>query len=229
MRCFVFGLALLTTLGVGLGIAAEPKRADVPQSTPKPLEQVLLHVRVLELSRTKMQRLGFDFSLVGDNAPDHIAQLVEALQKDKLAKLLADPTLVTANGRDAHFHSGDEILIPKQRDDGTVEHISKPYGTMIDFHPVVQKDRTIQVKCHIEVSDLDKAHPVQIAGETVPGLRWRTCETQLKLRPGETQMVHGLVQSRFVEKKNRPSEKEEYETLILLAAEIVEPMESAGL
>ncbi|MEN6558600.1 MAG: hypothetical protein ABFC54_10515, partial [Thermoguttaceae bacterium] len=134
-----------------------------------------------------------------------------------------------ANGRDAHFHSGGEILIPKQRDDGTVEHVPKPYGTMIDFHPVIQEDRTIQIKCRIEVSDLDKANPVQIAGETVPGLRSRTCETQLKLRPGETKMVHGLVQSHFVEKKNRPSEKEEYETLILLTAEIVEPMESAGL
>jgi len=134
------------------------------------VHQVLLHVKVMEISRTKLRRLGFDWAKItgGNVVASTISGLIsaatsggvtttgndtfsfgvvdgsssffgvlEALRQDNLAKVLAEPTLVTVSGRPAFFNVGGEIpvLVPQSLGSVSIEY--KKYGTQLDFVPIV--------------------------------------------------------------------------------------------
>ncbi|MCE9547788.1 MAG: pilus assembly protein N-terminal domain-containing protein [Planctomycetia bacterium] len=194
------------------------------------VEQVLLHVKVMEVSRTKLRTLGFDFAaLSGTNylissvsglaAPGSLANNVvsaagdtvrfgivngdsaffgflEALQRNDLAKILAEPTLVTVSGRPAQFKCGGEfpILVPQSL--GTVSIEYKNYGTQVDFVPIVLGEGRIRLEVRPQVSELDESHGVIINNITVPALRVRQVDTGVEMRAGQTLALAGLVQKR---------------------------------
>ncbi|NQT15187.1 MAG: hypothetical protein HQ582_20695, partial [Planctomycetes bacterium] len=103
--------------------------------------QVLVHVRMVEISRSKMRKLGLDFStlqsgpvelgggrlagsqpfqfgIVDDGDP--VLAVLDALRKDGMSRVLAEPTLVTASGRPAYVNVGGEVPGPVRQPDGTV-------------------------------------------------------------------------------------------------------------
>lgn len=80
-------------------------------------KQVAFRMKILELSRAKWLALGFSsgraegpagfpFVLRVDIAtPERLGKL-ETLRKDKLLRVVCEPTLVTLDGRNAHFNQG---------------------------------------------------------------------------------------------------------------------------
>lgn len=236
-----------------------------------PTPQVLLKIRVLELSQTKLQKLGFsleyvfsvnDVSLTDAKtptyaphvvtksdavcssvlaSPDALLKVLDALQKDHLAKVMAEPTLVTVNNRPVSFHAGGESRVAVPQGNGKVSVEERPYGTMVDFIPVVSDDQTIQLTCRIEVSQLDTTHGVAVAGEIVPALRMVRVNTATRCRSGQTVVLRGLRQQRSIssapvasgtsagaapkanDKPKVDAGVEEIETLVLLTPEIVAP------
>jgi Flp pilus assembly secretin CpaC len=220
--------------------------------------QVLLHLCVLELSRTKLRAAGFDLSDGPLNRPrsvldallehgdrksvgaphsgdksgptqlhlldskDHLLAVLDVLRKDGVVKSVSEPTIVTVSNRPASFLSGGEFQVPVPRSDGTVGIEWKRYGTAVDFLPVLLAEGMIRFSCRVEVSELDPTKNVEVAGQTVPGLRVRQANTQTKMRSGQTLVIDGLVQTRAVKKDDTKETSEEFETLILLTPEIVE-------
>ncbi len=239
------------------------------------VQQIKLHVKVIEVSRTKLRNLGFDFaatngsdflvsSVSGLLAPGSVPGVVsaagdtvrfgivdgnnaffgfiEALRKDDLAKILAEPTLVTVSGRAANFKVGGEIPILVPQSLGTVSIEYKNYGTQVDFVPIVLGNGRIHLEVRPRVSELDPSTGVVINNIIVPGLKIREVDTGVEMRAGQTLALAGLVQQRIeAENKGIPylgdipyggalfrrvSEKSnEIELLIMVTPELVSAME----
>lgn len=240
------------------------------------VQQVLLHVKVMEVSRTKLRRLGFDFTKItnGNVVFSGVSGLItaatstgirtsgtetvafsvvdgssaffgvlEALREDNLAKVLAEPTLVTVSGRPAFFQVGGEfpILVPQSL--GTVSIEYKKYGTQVDFVPIVLGNGRIRLEVRPRVSEIDLSRSVTLDSTTVPGLRTREVDTGVEMTAGQTLAIAGLVQER-TEAQNRglpwisevpylgvPFRKVQHlqntiELLIMVTPELVEAMDA---
>jgi len=205
-------------------------------------QQVLLHVRVMEVSRTKLREHGFDFrcGIVKDNK--RFLGFLGALQQNNLIKILAEPTLVASSGRSASFRAGGEfpVIVPGALGTNSIEY--KTYGMEIDFVPIVLDSGRIRLEVRPRVSELDAAQTTTLGKNTVPSLRVRQVDTGVEMRAGQTLALAGLIQNRIeAERRGIPlladipyfgaifrhvSEKNnEIELLIMVTPEIVESLE----
>jgi pilus assembly protein CpaC len=248
------------------------------------VQTVLLHVKLMEVSRTKLRRLGMDWTNINGsgtfgsaagnvltpvgatttglpaafapsttNPPTFVFQVLsgsntftgvlDALRKDNLLKILAEPKLVTESGRAASFNSGGEIPVPVPQSLGTVTIEWKKYGAQVDFVPIVLGNGKIRLEVRPRVSELDPARSITINGTLVPGLRSREADTAVEMTAGQTLAIAGLVSSRE-ESENRglpwisevpylgapfrkvSSELNEVELLIMVTPELVAPMDA---
>jgi len=241
------------------------------------VQQVLLHVKVFEVSRTKLRRLGFDWAtafggsnvissgisgLLTSTTDGAISNLgtgtfnfnvvngnsaffgvLDALRQDNLAKVMAEPTLVTVSGRPASFNVGGEFPVPVPQSLGTISIEYKKYGTQLDFVPIVLGSGQIRLEIRPRVSELDDSRSLTINGTTVPGLRSREVETGVEMKAGQTLAIAGLIYYR-TEAMNRglpwvsevpylgaafrktEEENNEIEMLILVTPELVDAMDA---
>jgi len=274
-------------------IAEEYYPKVINNITVSGVQQVLLHVKLMEVSRTKLRTLGFDWAQISGNniiassasgllssaaagssewkmvsglpvldvKPPSVVTasgptfdfnvtqntnaffgILEALRRDNLLKILAEPTLTTVSGRPATFNVGGEIPILVPQSLGTVAIEYKKYGTQLDFIPIVLGDGKIRLEVRPKVSEIDPSNSISLQGISVPGLRSREVETGVELNAGQTLAIAGLVQTRVEgERKMVPvlgelpyigaafrrveERNNEIELLILVTPEIVDPLD----
>lgn len=197
------------------------------------VQQVLLKVKVMEVSRTKLRKMGSDFAIFGQNgfAVSSVSGIINSfnsagqtasapiansgitfgvidngttflsfldlLQQNQVAKILADPMLVTVSGRPASFNVGGElpILVPSGLGTTTIEY--KKFGTQVDFVPIVLGDGNIRLEVRPRISEIDDSRGVQLNGATVPALKVREVDTGVELKAGQTLALAGLIQERI--------------------------------
>ncbi len=195
------------------------------------VQQVQLKVKVMEVSRTKLRRLGFDFAQFSNSGgflvssisglistvdsaaqtvttsgetvafgivdgSDSFLGFIDALQRNNVAKILADPTITAVSGRPANFNVGGElpIIIPSGIGQTTVEY--KPFGTQVDFVPIVLGNGKVRLEVRPRISSIDDTLSVNIDEFSVPALTVRQVDTAVELRAGQTLALAGLVQTR---------------------------------
>lgn len=186
------------------------------------VHQVMLEVRVSEMSRSLMQRLGVNFS-VNTSHGNHtfgfaflkeIPQLplglldtvfrtgdmnwtilVDALKENGLTKVLAEPTLITLSGKTANFLAGGEypIPVPQGGNNNTITIDYKTFGVALNFTPTVLSNKKISMEVKPEVSDLDFNNAVNIYGYVVPALTTRRVSTTIELADGQSFAIAGLL------------------------------------
>ena len=248
------------------------------------VQQVLLHVKAMEVSRTKLRSLGLDWSTFSPNtivqsmgagvlagvsrglAPggagfdysvtttgtdtfrlsiidgnDAFLAVLDALRRDSLMQVLAEPTLVTVSGRPAFFQVGGEVPTLAPAGLGTVSVEYKRYGTQVDFVPIVLGNGRIRLEVRPRVSDIDLARSITVNGQTIYAFNTREVDTGVELQAGQTLAIAGLVQTRVeAERRGIPVLSElpligipfrkvtertnEVELLILVTPELVEPL-----
>ena len=120
---------------------------------------------------------------------------VNALETKGAARLLAEPNLVTLSGESASFLAGGQIPIPEVGATGTPSFGFQPYGVGLSFTPTVLRNGVINLVVKPEVSEIDTAHAVTVAGTTVPALTTRKASTTLELHDGQSFMLGGLLQT----------------------------------
>jgi pilus assembly protein CpaC len=176
--------------------------------------QVIVHLKVYEVSLTKLRRLGYNlakmqgkpvpspdaakdaviggFSLV-DNG-NEAARFFEGMRKDNLAKVIAEPSLATTSGNKAVFNAGGQFPVPRQDKDGTTAVEWRQYGTRVELTPKLRGDNTVHLSVHFRTAELDNSKAVQIGKDTVPGLHVREFTTSAELNNGQTLAFSGLNQ-----------------------------------
>jgi pilus assembly protein CpaC len=119
----------------------------------------------------------------------------EALKRQGLGRILAEPNLVTTSGQEASFLAGGEFPIPVPQQFQTITIEFKKFGVGLNFTPTVLDNDMIAMKVNPEVSELDFTQGVAFSaqGFLVPGLSVRRMSTHVEVKDGQTFAIAGLL------------------------------------
>ena len=181
-------------------------------------QQIQLNVKVMEIQRAKLRRLGVNFEYLDETAfvastPGGIGALstiraavfdddssfdafVEALRDERLLKILSEPKLVTTNGRPANMLAGGEFPVPLAQGLGTVTVQWREFGVRLEAVPYVLGNGRLRLELSPEVSEQDFTNAFNLSGFQVPGLTTRRVNTQVEMKFGQTIMLAGLLSMR---------------------------------
>jgi len=246
-----------------------PEQPPLNNTTVQGSQQVNIRVRFAEVSRTELQSYGvdwsvgyqssgFEFSLFQDNgvpAPGggnlgfsgvgdgfNFDVLIEALQRNGIVKILAEPNLTAVTGQTASFLAGGEIPVPIPQSQDTVTVEYKPFGVSLTFTPTLIGRNRIGLHVKPEVSSIaSSGAAVSVNGFNLPSFVVRKADTIVEVASGQTFAIAGLFQQNFtrnLEKfpvlgdvpilgalfQSQRFQKEETELVILITPYLVEPV-----
>jgi Flp pilus assembly secretin CpaC len=137
-----------------------------------------------------LDRPNFAFRLPKDD----ITALIQVLQSEGMATILAQPKLLALSGQYAVFQVGGEI--PIRIISAFVAEVEfKPFGTLVNFLPRVSEEGNIILTVTPEVSQPEFNNRV----EGIPTFRTRRASTTARLGDGETLVIGGLMQTQRIE------------------------------
>lgn len=125
-----------------------------------------------------------------------VTAMIDALERNDLFKLLAEPNLVAMSGEEAEFLAGGEFPIPIDEEDGRISVQFKQYGVSVRFLPQVLSDSRIRIAVSPEISELTDIGAVDLGTVSIPGLLTRRAKTTVELAPGESFVIAGLLSDR---------------------------------
>jgi len=139
--------------------------------------------------------------------PDiNLGATIRALEEKDLLQVLAEPNLITTDGKAATFIAGGSFPFPVLTTTSTGGAVSpvitvqfKPFGVQLDFTPTVTETGSINLKVAPEVSSLDYSNAVTLQGFLIPALSQRRAETEVILKDGESFAIAGLIDNRVEE------------------------------
>ena len=180
----------------------------------KPAELVL-DVEILEVNRTKAEKLGLDLGTYEVSAvvpqfkiSTPFREALDAttvtlpsatlrfFKQDVDAKTLANPKVRVIHGRSAKIHIGDRVPLRA----ATIQDATGQVRTTFDYReigirltvePDIHVDNTTTVKLGLEVSSLGEN--LGTASEPAFRIGTRNAETVMLLRDGETAILGGLI------------------------------------
>jgi len=141
------------------------------------------------------------------NPQVHLGAVIEALKTQNLLQILAEPNLIAVNGKEASFLAGGEFPFPvaQQNASGiaTVTIQFREFGVRLKFTPVIQPNGSIHLHVAPEVSTLDFAAAVTVAGTTIPAISTRKADTEFELQDGQSFIIAGLMDNRVTNVANK--------------------------
>ncbi|MFW6025236.1 MAG: type II secretion system protein GspD [Candidatus Woesearchaeota archaeon] len=175
----------------------------------RPQRQVMIEVRVEEISRSDVEELGLN-SLNEENEESDSSfpkisfvkeeEVLEAvnlewsgvfdyLNRNSKSETLANPHLITLNGKEGRLLIGDRIPVKTSEGEGgeSIDYIEA--GINLSFEPWISQDDIIRLEVQPEVSSLGEEKY-----EGYPTIQTREVETTLNLKDGETFVIGGLIQ-----------------------------------
>lgn len=191
-------------------------------------QQVMLEVKVAEVSKTLLEDLGVDLNLarnIGGTSVTLLSQLLTngsttmtstrsgniialtAEMKKGLVKVLAEPTITAVNGQEGSFLAGGRIYIPVPQSNAaggtSITLEEKEFGVGLRFLPTVLEDGLINLRVTPEVSELSQyGTTIQSPGgqtSLLPSITTRRASTTVQLRDGESFAIGGLIKSNVTE------------------------------
>jgi pilus assembly protein CpaC len=151
-----------------------------------------------EFDDSKPGRLTFsDFlNVFVFNSKHGAGAVIRALASKGLFQSLAEPNLITVNGKEASFLAGGEYPYPVAQSSTGGTSISiqfKEYGIRLHFTPTVLGGDLINLKVKPEVSSLDFTNSIVLDGFRLPALTTRRADTEVELQDGQTFAIAGLM------------------------------------
>ena len=180
--------------------------------------------------------------------PDlNFAVFIKALQSQGLLQILAEPNLVTTNGKEAHFLVGGEFPIPVLQggsNAGSVTIQFKEFGIRLTFLPTLTDNQTVKMFVRPEVSTIDMANAVNFGGFNIPALASRRMETNIELGLGQSFVIAGLMDDRVTENlsripglasipllgvlfKSRQESRSKTELVVMVTPEVTTPLDAS--
>ena len=173
--------------------------------------QVSVRVRIAEISRSQLRRLGIDWEVIFDSGAQRVTQtlsdglptltgvfeagdisvIVDALASNGSARVLEDARLITMSGEPAAFLSGGEFAVPTIVGIGGAQGQQtsfRGFGTSIITTPTIIDDDLIRLQIVPELSAVNGNNAVG----GIPGVDVRRVQTRVELREGQTIVLGGL-------------------------------------
>lgn len=194
--------------------------------TPAP-RQILLEVRFAEVGRDALTTLGnnlvritnphkadadgtwsggtdsdgiIDLSLISNDS--ELSTIIRALKSNGDFKSLAEPNLLALDGQEASFLAGGEFPFPSIQGGGNSNAVTvewREFGVRLHFTPHVTNIGNIRLTIAPEVSSLDFAGGLSMAGFQIPTILTRKAETEVELREGQHLAIAGLMDNTMQE------------------------------
>ncbi|MGC9157639.1 MAG: type II and III secretion system protein family protein [Terracidiphilus sp.] len=129
---------------------------------------------------------------------------IQALETKGIVDILAEPNVLTSNGKQASFLAGGQYPYPVVQGGaaGTAASVTimfQEYGVRLNFIPTITPRGTIRLQVAPEVSALDYTNEVEIAGFVIPGITERRMRTEVELKDGQSLVLGGLLDHRDTE------------------------------
>jgi pilus assembly protein CpaC len=196
-------------------------------------QQVMLEVKVAEVSRTLLDKLGTQFNwtrtdgswiysiLTGFLTNSAGAAAItkangngltfDAAKQDGLIKILAEPNIVAISGQEGSFLAGGKIFIPTASNSNlgfsTITLTEKEFGVGLKFTPTVLEAGLIHLKVAPEVSELSQTGSpfttVNGVVSVLPSFTTRRAETSVQLYDGQSFAIAGLIKNNVTETVKR--------------------------
>ena len=177
-------------------------------------QQVMLRVRIAELSRSQLRRMGIDLNYIFNNAAHtvtstvagspsnlsgifsngEVSVLLNWLESNGTAKVLSEPVLTVLSGHSASFLSGAEFAVPTIVGVGGAAGQTtsfRGFGTSVIVTPTVVDRDLVRMRIVPEFSQANQG----LAVGGIPGLNSRRVQTTVELREGQTIALAGLILS----------------------------------
>jgi len=145
-------------------------------------QQVMLEVKIAEVSKSLVDQLGAKLSTtktngswtygllsnllsggansIGGVGPAGKALTIDGEKRDGLVKILAEPNVMATSGQEASFLAGGRIFIPVAQAGvagaSTITLEEKEYGVAVKFTPTVLSGGRINLRVAPEVSELNR-------------------------------------------------------------------------
>jgi pilus assembly protein CpaC len=188
-------------------------------------QQVMLEVKVAEIARTLLERLGVDVLLTrsrgnwstrlssafGGNGSGVLSLVktasgefinIDAEKQDGAIRILAEPTITAISGQEGSFLAGGRVLIPVAQNSAgggasfTLEE--REFGVGLRFLPTVLDGGRINIRVEPEVSELSR-EGVGVSGggstAVLPLFTTRRAATTVQLRDGQSLAIGGLIRN----------------------------------
>ncbi|MGC2857159.1 type II and III secretion system protein family protein [Novispirillum sp. DQ9] len=186
-------------------------------------QQVLLQVKVAEVQRTTLKALSVNFlanngsfsnlpfpagepfvrAMTGALSTVGVDNMAfDALERQGLIKVLAEPTLTAISGETANFLAGGLLPVPSDVDDeGNVRVTFREFGVSLSFTPVVLANNQLSLRIATEVSRVssENALPFVLRGTgrevEIKGLSVRRADSTVTVPSGGSLMIAGMLQN----------------------------------
>jgi len=188
-------------------------------------QQVMLEVKVAEVSKTLLDKLGASIGLqrsgtwtynllsnfltgnlgaaIGGATASGNQWSLEAEKSDGLVRILAEPNVMAISGQEGNFLAGGKILIPVAQGNAsggqTITLEEKEFGVGLRFTPTVLADGRINLRVAPEVSELSRSgvgiSTGLISSTVLPLISTRRASTTVQLFDGQSFAIGGLIKS----------------------------------
>lgn len=185
-------------------------------------QQVTLEVRIAEISRSVLDKLGLGAQASGDNGRLRLGSSflggggaaasvlfggvnglsLEAEARNGLVRILAEPTIVAMSGQEGSFLVGGKVFIPVVQAgaaaSGTITLQEREFGVGLKFTPMVLDAGRISLKVTTEVSEISKEPMTLRSGTTasvLPAFTSRRVATSVLLTDGQSLVIGGLLRN----------------------------------
>lgn len=192
--------------------------------------QINLRVRIAEVSRTASRALGINWdatassgnflfrlvtqlpvvgatsSLAGQfrDGTFDLSSLIDALQSENMATLLAEPNLTAVSGQTASFFSGRQIAVVSgiDPDTGVFSTTYENVGVDLAFTPTLLADGRISIVVHPRVRSVSGERQIS-SSLTLPDFVTREASTTVELGSGQSFAIAGLFRSEQTNDQSR--------------------------
>ena len=188
-------------------------------------QQVMLEVKVAEVSKTLLDKLGASIGMqrsgawtynllssfltgnlgagIGGSSASGNSWALEAEKSDGLVRILAEPNVMAISGQEGNFLAGGKILIPVAQGSAsggqTITLEEKEFGVGLRFTPTVLADGRINLRVAPEVSELSRSgvgvSTGLISSTVLPLISTRRASTTVQLFDGQSFAIGGLIKS----------------------------------
>lgn len=197
-------------------ISTVPVRQEQP--TLRPERMVYMEVRVVEILKSSLRRLGVNWdaqtrggvsaalNLAGSKnmvkpvnggmfgIAANIGSQLDLLEQAGESWTLAEPTVSCRSGGSAKFTVGGEIPVPVSAGLGTSTVIYKEYGVILEFKPIADDQGNVSSSIVAEVSQPDNSLSNVANNGLIAFLKTRT-ETDVSLKENQTLVISGLLKN----------------------------------
>jgi len=171
--------------------------------------------------------------------------LIDALDKQGLVTILAEPNLTAISGEPASFLAGGQFPVPVPQGLGSISLDYKNFGVSLNFIGTIGANNRINMHVQPEVSELSTAGAITIDNVSVPALTVRRADTTLDLASGQSFAIAGLLQNNVTQSiskfpwlgdvpvlgtlfRSESFQRNETELVIIVTPYIVRPVATAN-